>query len=282
MARYPSGQPVRLSTTIRDATGALANSTVVLSVKKPDATFQAYNSPVNDSTGQYHQDVPATDLAQIGRYQYVWTSTGAAPGVTYGGLSVFDPFEVAILSLQDAKAAVNIPQAVTVYDDELAEMVATIESMIERLIGGPVITRQITEATQPESDRFAIVVRQRPIVNLISIHDNYSGVTYTSTDPMITQADIDPNSGVINQNYKIPFLLLGTCDVVYTAGLGTAVPPAISLASKIIIQHLWETQRGPSAQPGVGGDEMAITLAGFAVPNRALEVLAPYLLEAYV
>jgi hypothetical protein len=276
--RYPSGQPVRLSTTIRDANGVLANSTLTLAVKKPDGTTVPFNSPTNDSTGNYHQDLAASDLNQTGRYQYVWTSTGAAPGVTFGGLDVFDPFEVAVLSLQDAKAATNIPQTVTTYDDELMLMVASIEATIERLIGGPIITRTIVESTQAENDRQFIVLRQRPVVSITSVFDNYTQTTMPVPDGF----DIDPNSGVVARNLKLPFLLLGTCDVTYTAGLGTSVPPAIGLAARIILQHLWQTQRGPSEQPSFGGDETIRTLAGFAVPNRALEVLSPWILEAYV
>jgi hypothetical protein len=276
--RYPSGQPVRLSTIIRDVTGTLTNTTLTLAVKKPDATTVSFNSPTNDSTGLYHQDLAASDLNQVGRYQYVWTATGAAPGVTFGGLDVFDPFEVAILSLQDAKAATNIPQAVTTYDDELMLMVASIEATIERLIGGPVITRTIVENTQAENDRQFIVLRQRPVVSITSVFDNYTQTTMPVPDGF----DIDPNSGVVARNLKLPFLLLGTCDVTYTAGLGTSVPPAIGLAARIILQHLWQTQRGPSEQPSFGGDETIRTLAGFAVPNRALEVLSPWILEAYV
>jgi len=277
--RYPQGQPVRVSTTIRDLTGTLVNaSTLVLNLKKPDGTMVPFNAPTNDSTGLYHQDLLASDLTQLGRHFYDWVATGTGAGVSFGSLDVFDPFEVNVLSLQDAKAATNIPQTVTTYDDELAVMVASIESTIEKLIGGPIITRTIVETTQPEYGRYNIVLRQRPVLSITSVFDNY---TQTNM-PMPDGYDIDPNSGVVARNLKLPFLLLGTCDVTYTAGLGTSVPPAIGLAARIILQHLWQTQRGPVFNPSMGGDETVRTLAGFAVPNRALEVLSPYLLEAYV
>lgn len=92
MARYPLNQPVRISTTVRDVTGALVNATALsLLLQKPDATQQTYSSPVNDSTGNYHQDIPATDLTQTGHYIYVWTATGTGAGVSFGELDVFDP-----------------------------------------------------------------------------------------------------------------------------------------------------------------------------------------------
>src|SRR5882757_3091636 len=278
MSRYPSGQPVRLTTTVKDITGTLVNAGgLSLTVKKPDATTQTYGSPVNDNTGTYHQDVPPTDLSQIGRYQYVWTASGAGAGVSYGGFDVFDPFGVSILSLQDAKTATNIPQATAVYDDELTDIVASVEVNIERLIGGPVITRSVTEHVAPTRGRYALPLRYRPVVAITSIVDNYSGITIDVSD-----VDVDKNAGVVQRKLQLPFLLLGTCEVTYTAGLGTAVPPAVTIAARIIVAHLWETQRGPSGFPASGGDEMVSTLSGFAIPNRALEVLSPYLLEAYI
>src|SRR6266704_1705301 len=113
MSRYPQGQPVRVSTTIRDLTG-----TLVLNLKKPDGTMVPFNSPTNDGTGLYHQDLLAADLTQLGRYFYDWVATGTGAGVSFGSLDVFDPFEVNVLSLQDAKAATNIPQSHTTYDSE--------------------------------------------------------------------------------------------------------------------------------------------------------------------
>ena len=77
MARYPLNQPVRLSATVTDVTGALVNpATLTLLVRLAQAdgtwlTTGTYSSPANDSTGTYHQDVPVTDLAATGHYQYL-------------------------------------------------------------------------------------------------------------------------------------------------------------------------------------------------------------------
>jgi hypothetical protein len=99
--RYPSGQPVRVSTTIKDVTGALVNAgalTLLVKLAAADGTWTTtgtYASPANDSTGTYHQDIPVTDLAVIGHYQYTWTATGTGAGVAYGDFDVYDPFEQA-------------------------------------------------------------------------------------------------------------------------------------------------------------------------------------------
>lgn len=96
MSRYPKGQPIRLSTTVRDVAGVLVNAgTLTLTIVKPDGSSQTYASPTNDGTGTYHQDVAAADLAQLGYYAYEWVATGTGAGVAPGGFDVFDPLTVA-------------------------------------------------------------------------------------------------------------------------------------------------------------------------------------------
>src|SRR5216684_7071406 len=111
MPRFPSGQPVRVSTTVRqlnvDGTTTLVNATtltLVVKLAQADGTWTVtgtYAAPANDGTGLYHQDVPVTDLAALGHYQYTWTATGTGAGVSFGDFDVFDPYEVSVLPLQD-------------------------------------------------------------------------------------------------------------------------------------------------------------------------------------
>ena len=129
MARFPLGQPIRQSTTVRqlnvDGTTTLVNPTtltLLVKVAAADGTMTTtgtYASPVNDGTGTYHQDIPTTDLTATGHYQYTWTSTGTGAGVSFGDFDVFDPFEIAVLPLADAKDHLNIPQSNTASDAEI-------------------------------------------------------------------------------------------------------------------------------------------------------------------
>lgn len=301
MARYPLGQPVRLSTTVRqlntDGTTSLVNATtltLVVKVQQADGsqlTTGTYASPVNDSTGQYHQDVPASDLTAAGHYQYAWTATGTGAGVSFGDFDVFDPFEIAVLPLQDAKDALNIPQSNTTYDSEIAQYVATIQSSMERMTGGPIVNRSITERAELTGQYTVLQVRQRPLVSVTSIVSVANG----SAIDISAGLDIDPNAGTIRRKLGYPFYgpyftWLPAMSVTYVAGWGVSVPAPFNTAARIILQNLWETQHGPSARPSMQGGEDMVTLPGwgFAIPNQAAELLdgslngMPFMLEAYV
>ena len=296
MARYPQGQPVRISTTVRDVTGALVDAgtlTLVVKIAAADGTQTTtgtYATPSHDSTGTYHQDIPVTDLATAGHYQYTWTATGTGAGVSFGEFDVFDPFETSVLPLQDAKDALNIPQATTSSDTEIAAYIATIESSFRGMTGGPIVNRTITERAELTGDYTVLQVRQRPLVSVTSIVSVASGQAIDISAGL----DLDANAGTIRRKLGYPFYgpyftWLPAMTVTYVAGWGTAVPAAFNVAARIILQHLWETQHGPSARPSMGGDEL-VTPAGFgyAIPAAAAELLdgslngMNFMLEAYV
>lgn len=296
MARYPQGQPVRLSTTVKDVTGTLVNpGTLTLLVKLAQAdgtwlTTGTYSSPANDGTGLYHQDVPASDLTGTGHYQYTWTAAGAGAGVSFGDFDVFDPFGAAVLPLQDAKDMLNIAQATTTYDTELQAFIGAVETSLEGMTGGPLVNRTVTERAELDGSYTVLQVRQRPLVSVTSIVSVASGQALDISAGL----DLDPNAGTIRRSLGYPFYgpfftWLPAMTVTYVAGWGAAVPAAFNLAARIIVKHLWETQHGPSARPSMGGDEM-VTLPGwgFAIPDRAAELLngslngMPFAQEAYV
>jgi hypothetical protein len=297
MARYPQGQPVRVSTTVRDVTGALVNAgtlTLVVKLAQADgtlATTGTYASPVNDGTGLYHQDIPAADLTALGHYSYVWTSTGTGAGVSPpADFDIIDPFEVSVLPLQDAKDALNIPQATTTSDAEIQSYIATIESSLERATGGPLVNRVVTERSEMMSGQTVIPVRQRPLVSVTSIASASGSLIDISGG-----LDLDVNAGLIRRKLGLPFYgpffsWLPQVTVVYVAGWGVSVPAAFNSFARIVLAHLWTSQRaGAAAMPIGGGGDMATPPGfGFAIPNEAAELLngsvngVPFISEAYV
>lgn len=285
--RFPQGQTVRVTTAVHDDNGNLVTAgTIKLQVKLPDGTFLPdYINPNEVSTGNYVQDIPPTDATQLGNYQFAWIATGTGAGVDFGSFEMFDPFEVRILSLQDAKLAANISLTNTNYDNELTDMVATTTSLLEQLTGGPILTREVTETgVDVEHFNSQLILKYRPAVEVVAITD-WQGVTVDVSDVLI-----HPMGNYLYRQLGLPFLgaqSVGPTPIRYTvtykAGWGTAVLPAFGTAARIIVSHLWETQRGPALSPTLGGEDvMPVPGMSYAVPYRALEVLTPYLLEAYV
>ncbi len=297
MSRYPLNQPIRLSTTVKDVTGTLVNATaltLLVKIRNADGTSSttgAYATPVNDSTGNYHQDIPVTDLAAAGHYQYTWTATGTGAGVSFGDFDVFDPFEPALLPLQDAKDALNIPQTVTTSDSEIQAYIATIEGCLERMTGGPLLnTTIVAERAEMQDRQTVILVRQRPLVSVTTVTAASGG-----TIDLSGGIDIDVNAGTFRRKLGLPFFgpffsWLPQVNVTYVAGWGVTIPAAFNTAARIILQNLWETQHGPSARPSMGASADMVTMPGwgFAIPNQAAELLdgalngVPFLSEAFV
>jgi hypothetical protein len=296
VSRYPLGQPIRLSTTVRDVTGTLVNpTTLTLLVKLAQAdgtslTTGTYAAPANDGTGLYHQDVPATDLTGLGHYQYTWTATGTGAGVSFGDFDVFDPFETAVLPLADGKDALNIPQATTTADAEIQGYIASIEACLERFTGGPIINRAVTERAEMMSDQTVILVRQRPLVSVTQIVSASGGTIDISAG-----LDLDTNAGLIRRKLGLPFYgpffqWLPQVNVTYVAGWGTAAPATFNTVARMILQHLWDTQHGPASRPSIGpaGDLVTVPGFGYAIPNQAAELLdgaqggIPFRSEAYL
>src|SRR5258708_24613868 len=118
-------------------------------------------------------------------------------------------------------------------------------------------------------------VRQRPLVSATSITPASGGAIDISAG-----LDLDANAGLIRRKLGLPFYgpffqWLPQVTVTYVAGWGTSVPAAFNLAARITVQHLWLTQHGPSAPPGMRG-EATITLPGwgYSIPTMAADPLA--------
>ena len=298
MARYPTGQPVRVTwntyqpdrTTLVNAT---ANSLVVkLAAADGTSTTTAgspYTSPVNTGTGAYQQDVPSSDIAAAGHYQWVATSTGTGAGAAFGEFDVFDPFETSVLPLQDALDALNAQGATAANSNEILQYVETIQGCLERMTGGPLVNKAISERAEIQGAYTVLLVRQRPLVSVTSIVSVASGQAIDISAGL----DLDPNAGTIRRKLGYPFYgpyftWLPAMTVNYVAGWGTSVPAAFGTAARIIIQHLWKTQHGPSVRPGMAiEDTVTIPGFGFAIPDQAAELLygsqggVPFMSEAY-
>jgi hypothetical protein len=279
--RIRQGEGYRIPVTVQqrnlDGTYTLVDpGGIAGTLQLPDLTTTSF-TPTRDATGQYHADISPATFSQLGHYQWKVVTTGTGAGVSVGSLDVADPFEMAIMSLADAKDALNIAQATTTYDTEIQSKIDTVLSALERLTGGPLVNRTIVERAEVVNSGRAVILRQRPVVSVTSIAD-IAGIALSVAD-----VDVDPNSGIIRRRLGwVWSTAYRWVTVTYVAGWGVPTPAAFGEAARIIVAHLWETQRGPSTRPNLAGDEVTSPGLGFAIPNRAAELLAPYVLETAV
>jgi hypothetical protein len=260
---FDLGDTVRLTGLCTDPGGTAANATTVtLTITLPDdstATPTVTNPPAQ--TGQYTYDYVTS---QAGRHtaRWVWTN----PACAY--VDVFDvrPTAGLIVPLAAAKEQVNIPAATTTWDEELRGYIAATTRAVEGTVG-PVLKRTVIEI---RPGGHLLLLNATPVLALTSLTGVYSsGISYLPAD-----LDVDLDNGIVRR--KDGGWFVGPLRVVYTAGR-PVIPENILLAAKIIIQHLWETQRGSgSAATNVDQADVAyLYKAGFAIPRRALELLDP-------
>jgi hypothetical protein len=190
-----------------------------------------------------------------------------------------------LIELTDAKAQLNMSQAVTTNDDELTMWLAATTDIIEHYVGD-VVPTAYTE--HHHGGGFTIATLHAPIISVQSITEYMGNVAYTlteqpvgaSTDPYGFSID-NPTAGIIARRTAAswPYRFLGgenNIAVTYTAGL-TTIPTAVLAAARIILQHLWTTRRGAMPMPPGGGDGSSVVPGlGYAVPNQAIELLARF------
>lgn len=176
---------------------------------------------------------------------------------------------MALITLDDAKAQLNITD-----DSQDAELQAYIDGLtpvIEGIIG-PVENRTVTETVRGTGA--ALALQQVPAVSLTSLTAQLTG----GTSYNVAGLHLDGATGIVRR-LDGGYFTGGPWTAVYEAGRGT-VPATVNLASRILLQHLWSTQRFSRGGLAGGGDDYSVTEPvpgfGYAVPNRVLQLLEPY------
>ena len=258
------GSVYRIRVSVRDPDGTLTDpGTATLTVTLPDGSTEtpAVTLPPAE-TGIVIVDYPTT---QAGRHSYVLATTG--PQTAYR--DVFDvrtPDTVAILSLRDAKEHLNIS-----YDDDDGELRDHIESAtsIVEFNAGTSVLRQFVETYTGYGAE--IPLRHYPVTEVVSITD-IDGTAVAAA------ADVDVDEvGILRMRSGLG-LFCGTLRITYAAGR-SLMPAAWIQAAKIIVQHLWETQRPRDTRRPAGTfaeDVMSVADSKgryYSIPRRAVELL---------
>ncbi|MFD7093394.1 hypothetical protein [Streptomyces xanthophaeus] len=270
---FDLGDTVRLQAECLSADGTLTDaSSAVLTITLPDGTTvtpPVANPPA--SVGEYAVDYPSV---QAGRHAVRWLFT--SPGCAY--TDVFDVREATpslILSLADARRHLQIPESDRSYDGQLREWLESVTAGVEHL-AGTCSRRTVTEVHSiPAAGVSTVCLRRTPVLSLTSVTAvQTGGPTYEVAD-----LSVDGETGVVQR--LDAGRLYGPLRWVYVAGR-TVIPANLSAAARIILQHLWRTQYGASRALGGlgGGEDFAVTEPvpgfGYAIPNRALQLLEPH------
>lgn len=250
---------------VTDSTGAPGSATVTVSVLLPDGT-SAVVTPSIPVTGSYNIDYATS---QLGRHEIYVSATGGVLGTlvrkTTDVINVDPVSSGALISLSDIKEHLNIPAADTDHDQELAGMLLVASRFVESKTQLWHTTTATETHTKPGR---AILLACRPVRAVTSLIDQ-DGNTIAST-----LYSISASSGVILLQL-CQWLWNSQVTVVYTAG-ASYVPPDVRHAVKVVLAHLWRTQRGNSVIGQAGPDDVWDPRFGFSYPRAVQEMLEAY------
>lgn len=264
---YDVGDVVPLGLSITDANGAPGDATAVaLTIGLPDGTTV---TPIVDhvvGSGQYTVDYVTT---VEGLHTVAWAATGV------NATSYQDVFNVReltdqILSLTAAKQQLGL--TTDAHEDNLRMFIAAATVAIEDHVGKKLVRRTIT-GERHRNVCGTLILNRTPALSLTTITTLDAASSWDAAN-----LDLDPDTGIVS-----PLTgpgLYGHLKVTYLTGM-RVIPANILLAARIITEHLWQTMRPFASSaavltPGALEDSLDARsggLVGFAIPNRALELL---------
>ena len=287
---YYVGAPVPLTFTLTDSSGNPVNAVStqpVLTLTLPDQTT-ATPSVSNPGTGIY---TATYDTTLAGHYLVSWSCTDATyPG---GSADEFDVWSLAsnnVLSMADAKAILSIAPSNTAYDDLVTKVNGSVTDWLEWYCGA-IVPQTVQETIRVGG--LVVQLSRRPVLDLVTWTSIPPGLANTPATtalanggPMfpvmlygvaypLNELAFDPEKGWVRHNAGLPFYY-GPYVWQYRAGY-EVIPQTIRYAASVTLRHLYGLERGGAgvAAAGSADEETTMTPFGFAVPNRAIDALAP-------
>lgn len=258
------GGVYQVAVDVADASGTLVNpGSATLTITLPDGSTVSPAVPTPTTVGKVRVDYVTV---QAGRH--VWRLVTSSPTTAYADVFDVQPaLPVGIVSLADARAQLNFGTSETADDDELRGFIGAATGAVERALGRSVVRRSFVDRFTVSGWAPALLLRHVPVLSLTSVASVDASTTWNIGD-----LQVDSETGLVTVASGGAFT--GSLDAVYQAGL-PVVPEDYRLAGLIIIQHLWETQRGTMGVQLGGDNEPYMPGRGFAIPRRALELLDP-------
>lgn len=281
------GAAVPLTWTSTDTTGTpFEGTSVTLTVTLPDSTTSS-PAVTHQGSGVYVASFTST---QAGHHLVAWTATATGKADAFA-----DTFEVqpaqdgTIVSLAEAKEILHL-QGTTQFDAILQSYNASATNWIEYACG-PVVPQIVTE-TIPSHGTITVLGRP-PVIELVpwaSVPAELAATGITVADPPspmirtrlygiewpLTQLYCDPRRGIVTHTSGLPFYY---CAYIWQYQAGRQIiPSGIYDAAKITLEHLFQVERGGTGAADTSAGESTTFLPGFgfAVPNRAIQLIQPY------
>lgn len=262
---YDVGDVVPLGLQVTDADSQPADGgTVVVTVGLPNGTTAT--PTVNHPTlGQYTADYTAT---LEGLHTVSWVVTGAN-ATAYR--DVFNVREITDQVIALAEARLQLRLTTTDRDDDLRMFIAAATVAVEDHTRAKLVRRTITGERHYRACGH-LILNRTPALSLTNVATLDGATTWD-----VANLDLDPDTGIVSA-LSGPGLY-GDLKVTYVCGK-QIIPANELLAVRIITEHLWQTMRpfSNASIPTVGALEDSLDarsggLVGFAIPNRALELL---------
>lgn len=285
-----AGAQVPLAWTSTDTTGApFEGTTVTLTVTAPDGTTGT--PAITHLGGGSYQAAYTT--TQPGHHKVAWTAAAAGPPALADAFA--DTFEVqpaddpTIVSLAEAKEILHLT-GTTQFDAIIQGKNAAITNWVE-YVCGPVVQQTVLETLPARGTE--VILSRPPVLELVAWTQvpaelaNLGITVPVPPSPMIrtrvygvewplTQLYCDLRRGIVTHTSGLPFYY---CSYIWQYQAGRLVIPAgIYEGAKIALEHLFQVERGGTGSSDLseGESETTDTGFGFAVPNRAMELITPF------
>jgi hypothetical protein len=261
-------------------------ATVTLTITLPDGTTAA-PAVTRTGAGTYTASYTTT---QAGHHLVLWVAADATyPGAFADSFEVQAQSDPTIVSLAEAKDILQLT-GTTQFDARLQGWNGSATEVIEYMCG-PVVQQTVTETLPARG--LETHLSKPPVLELVAWTQvpaelaNLGITVPVPASPMIrtrvygieypiTELYCDPRRGIVTNTSGLPFYY---CAYIWQYQAGRVIiPSAIYDAAKIILEHLYQVYRGGVDAQDVASGESATVLPGFgfAIPNRALQLIQPY------
>lgn len=287
------GDTIRLTNSFYSA-GALADpGTVTLVVVDPsgntEGTYTYAGGTVTKSvTGVYYKDL-AVD--EDGVWEFTWTGTSPVADKAVGTFTVYpaEVNDIDVLTLAEAKMALNVDQSVSNFDDYLRVLITAVSGQLDQLCG-PIRNRTVTDELHDGGD-WTIRLRRRPVYSITSVTE-YDGTTATTltaeTNASKPSAAYlhDGNTGTLSSgllrrrsNDADDLFESGRRNVAVTYVTGRAantevVPAKFKQAAVMMLRNIWTAEMASGSQTfGAFTDPEVNPLLGPGLLNKVAALL---------